>query len=174
MAYDIRNLQLRRAEIKDIQNILKTEKECSLSHWSWKDYHKEINRDDSLMIVAEVENKVSGFLVARFSTGEVDIFNIGVTPTHQKLGIGGRLLKYLLDKACKMSIESIWLEVRESNANAIAFYLKRGFKQIQIRKKFYSQPVENAIVMKYALQNSTVKSQTKLDLETNFALKSVL
>ncbi len=56
----IKNLRVRRANIKDIHDILKTEKECGLSEWSFEDYRKEIGRDNSLVIVAEIKNKVFG------------------------------------------------------------------------------------------------------------------
>lgn len=155
--HEIRKLQLRKAKNRDITDVLEIEKECSLSHWSWEDYQKEIARDNSLVVIAEIENKMCGFLVARFSTIEADILNIGVNPTYQKLGIGGNLLKYMLVKTCEMPIKSVWLEVRESNINAVGFYKKKGFEQIQIRKNFYSHPVEDAIVMKYDLKNSIMK-----------------
>lgn len=154
---EIPGLSVRNAMTEDIHAIIKIENECNLSPWSLEDYRYEIKKDNSYLIVAEIKNNVSGFLVARFSEVEVDILNIGVTSAYRNLGIGDALLSSLVNKACSMNVESIWLEVRESNAPAVSFYRNRGFKPIQVRMGFYNRPVENAIVMKCDLLKSDLK-----------------
>lgn len=155
---EIKSVQIDKAKIKDVVDILIIEKECGLAKWKSEDYCEEIDREDSLVLIAKTKNKTIGFLAARSTTEETDIFNIGVSPKYQKLGIGGSLLNNLLERVRKTLVKSIWLEVRESNLEAIGFYRKKGFRQIQIRKNFYAQPVENAIVMKRELRNSIPKS----------------
>lgn len=77
---------------------------------------------------------------------EMEIINFGVHPEYRKAGLGKTLLGRVLQAADKMGIQKIWLEVRASNTTAIAIYEKAGFKKTGIRKKYYSDTKENAII----------------------------
>ncbi len=151
--------QIRRAEIHQILNI---QFECGLSGWTADEYEEELKREDSLMFVAKHKDETVGFIAARLSWEkrptdepvehtELDILNIGVVKKFQRQGIGTILFEYLINKISQnnpRSVGTVWLEVRQSNLNAINFYRKKGFSEIQIRKNFYRQPLENAILMK--------------------------
>jgi len=147
----------------DIPKILDIQTECHLSIWTAEDYQKELERKDSLLLSAKFEGTLIGFMMIRMSSpashltdesaqfAELDILNFGVSQKYQKLGIGGLLFERLLNKTAGLNLESFWLEVRESNLDAINFYKKKGFLKVQVRKNFYRQPTENAIVMKLNL-----------------------
>lgn len=79
---------------------------------------------------------------------ECEIYNIAVKREFQNRGIGNKLLDKLVLLTKENNCQSIWLEVRHSNTKAINFYQKNNFRQIYERKNFYSNPLENAIVMK--------------------------
>jgi len=79
---------------------------------------------------------------------ECEIYNIAVKEEFQNRGIGNKLLNKIVLLAKKHNSQSIWLEVRNSNSRAIRFYQKNDFRQIYERKNFYSNPLENAMVMK--------------------------
>jgi ribosomal-protein-alanine N-acetyltransferase len=66
----------------------------------------------------------------------------------REMGIGSLLLKSFFEATQIRQVKSVWLEVRESNFKAIKFYLREGFSFIQTRKNFYSNPSENAKIMK--------------------------
>jgi len=83
---------------------------------------------------------------------ECEIYNIAVKREFQNRGIGNKLLNKLVLLAKEHNSQSIWLEVRNSNTKAVKFYQKNNFRQIYERKNFYSNPLENAIVMKRNLQ----------------------
>ncbi len=83
---------------------------------------------------------------------ECEIYNIAVKREFQNRGIGNKLLNNLVLLAKEHNSQSIWLEVRNSNTKAVNFYQKNNFRQIYKRKNFYSNPLENAIVMKRNLQ----------------------
>lgn len=92
---------------------------------------------------------------ADFKT-ECDIYNIAVARRFRRHGIGGDLLRNVIWSAKKRHAASVWLEVRDSNESAIEFYLKNGFRRIYQRKNFYSNPLENAVVMKKNLSPEDV------------------
>ncbi len=88
---------------------------------------------------------------------ECEIYNIAIKREFQDRGIGKQMINKLVLLAKEYNCRSIWLEVRNSNTKAINFYQKSEFRQIYERKNFYSNPLENAIVMKRNLQ--TVSKQ---------------
>jgi ribosomal-protein-alanine N-acetyltransferase len=92
-----------------------------------------------------------GFLEYNLSSPEIDIVDVFVEETHRKQGIASKLLSELM---AKYPEHVIFLEVRQSNIPAINLYLKFGFEQFSVRKKYYTNPTEDA----YALR---VKSPTK-------------
>lgn len=160
-ACQFKSLSIKAATIEDVQDILIIQKGCALAEWSLENYLVELKRENSLLLVAKVKAGTVGFLSARLSTGEVDLLNIGVQKPFRKKGIGEALLNDLLERIEDKFVKAIWLEVRKSNLGAIAFYHKNGFEQTQMRKNFYAQPVEDALVMKYDLSKPFLKSPPK-------------
>jgi len=84
--------------------------------------------------------KILAYGLVAIAVGEAHILNISVDPSEQGQGIGRRLLQYLIDTA-QGRAETVFLEVRPSNAIAIALYEDMGFNEIGIRKDYY--PAEN-------------------------------
>ena len=78
--------------------------------------------------------------------GEGYVTNIAVLPEHRRLGIGKKILEFVIQKS-KDELEFISLEVRVSNHAAISLYEKLGFKNVGLRKRFYTNPTEDAIIM---------------------------
>lgn len=79
--------------------------------------------------------------------GEGQITNIATAPDHRGQGLGAKVMAALLEKAREMGLSPVSLEVRESNAPAIALYEKFGFTVAGKRPRFYTNPVETALVM---------------------------
>ena len=142
----------------DIVEVKKTEVEYNLSSWSIEDYYNEIKRTDSISLVAKVNKKIVGFIIARpimsqnISFYEIEIYNICVANKYRRNGIGKSLIENLA-KTSKQNIESIWLDVRKSNDNALAFYNKLKFRTIYERKNFYRNPIEDGLVLKMDIVN---------------------
>jgi ribosomal-protein-alanine acetyltransferase len=97
-------------------------------------------------LVAELENRVVGFLVARdVAEDEREILNLAIAPDFRRRG----LAKDLLDKCLKGFSGTVVLEVRESNLAAQSFYKCLGFQELNRRPEYYENPSESAIVMKF-------------------------
>jgi len=96
-------------------------------------------------LVAELDGRVVGFLASRqVAPGEREILNVAVDPAERRRGIGKRLVERELAR----SPGAWFLEVRESNAAAIALYRSMGFEPSGLRPGYYSDPAEAAIVMR--------------------------
>jgi ribosomal-protein-alanine acetyltransferase len=98
------------------------------------------------------EQGLLGFLIARFLAPECELENIVVSPAARRKGIGRQLLNALLLPARETNTESVFLEVRESNHAARAFYEQVGFKLDGRRKAYYSNPCEDAILYRMGLR----------------------
>jgi [ribosomal protein S18]-alanine N-acetyltransferase len=133
---------------KFISEVLQLQSVCKLSHWSEIDYKNEIERKGSFSLVAGYKDRLVGFAILRVTAGEAEIYNIAVDPDYRNRGIGKMLLREAINKAVQTEkIERIWLEVRESNRDAIRFYQGNGFFVVGRRKNFYAQPNEDALLM---------------------------
>lgn len=94
------------------------------------------------LLVAESEGAIAAFLVWRKTApDEVEVLNLAVLPQFRRRGMGSALIEALPP-------ETVFLEVRESNAAAIALYSAAGFQKMGIRSAYYSDPVEGAVMMR--------------------------
>ena len=100
-----------------------------------------IKGDNSFIYVYLIDDKVCGYLMILDSIDVYEILAIATVEEYRNKGIAQELLD-------KIKTKDIFLEVRESNQTAINFYKKNNFKEIRIRKNYYSEPTENAIIMK--------------------------
>jgi len=97
--------------------------------------------------VAEEEGIVCGLVVFRTMADEAEILNLAVASARRRRGIGSRLMEDTL-AACKTAgVKRIFLEVRDSNDAARNFYLRIGFTEVARRRKYYSEPMEDALVL---------------------------
>lgn len=131
----------------------------NINQWSAHNYFDELKMRSSVMLgLMGDSGKLLGFIIGRIvggasaGTRDAEIYNIAVVPSHQGKGLGQTLFTDFLERCCKAEAENIWLEVRESNLTAIAFYRKNRFREVQKRVNFYEHPRENALLMRRKLK----------------------
>lgn len=130
------------------EKLAELEKICIPDGWSAKGFKTEAEKDNGIVLYTLEDNgEISSFLTAYTAIGEADITNVVVNPHYRRKGFAQMLISEL-EKIIPKNTEDIFLEVRESNSPAINLYIKSGFEQIAVRKNFYSNPVENAVIMK--------------------------
>jgi [ribosomal protein S18]-alanine N-acetyltransferase len=96
-------------------------------------------------------SELVGFIAVRSVADETEILNLGVNPDARRQGIAARLLAAAIDEDRRAGVRTVYLEVRESNAGARAFYCSAGFVHQGRRKSYYSQPAEDALVLSMRL-----------------------
>ncbi|HEV7645498.1 MAG TPA: ribosomal protein S18-alanine N-acetyltransferase [Pyrinomonadaceae bacterium] len=145
-------LEISRMTVADIPVVLQIQEACQLSPWDNNSYRKALKDPDFILYIAKFEEIPIGFSASRLITSEnsIELLNIGVSPPHQKKLIGEGLLLQLFS-AIKGRADRVFLEVRAGNERAIAFYKKYGFYPTGVRKNYYSDPLENAILMEKRL-----------------------
>lgn len=160
-----KNIAILDFDAKYADEILEIQTECGLSVWSKNDYTSELEREDSIFKIAQtVDEKIVGFALVRLLIGNSndadvafdssEILNIAVRRSSQKNGVGQMIFDEILKELDGKNISEIWLEVRQSNSNAISFYQKNKFKVQFERKNYYTNPNENAYVLRRLLKSN--------------------
>ena len=100
-----------------------------------------------VFLAANTDGRVAGYVGMMTVLDEGYISNVAVAPEMRRRGIADALLRELERRARKMELSFMTLEVRQSNAPAIALYEKHGFSRVGVRRGYYEQPREDAVLM---------------------------
>lgn len=126
-----------------LDDVAKIENACFAHPWSRKDLGAQLSIDTSHFIVASLNGRAVGYMGLQIFSGEGYVTNVAVLPEYRRRGIA----EALVTAQMKNDMRFITLEVRKSNAAAIALYEKSGFENVGIRPKFYTDPTEDAVIM---------------------------
>lgn len=141
-------LKIRKMTEHDIEEVWQIERDLFSIPWSKASFLFEAgNNRNSYAIIGTHKGTIAGYAVGWFVADELHIGNIAVVRYLQGKGAGKQLLESLLGEAFKRSIRHATLEVRVSNVRAINLYRGYGFKGIALRKRYYSDNGEDALVM---------------------------
>ncbi len=140
-------VNIRPMNINDTLQVYNIEKTIFSLAWSQKSFMEACQKPENIYLVALIESQVVGYCGMWTVMEEGNITNMAVACPYRKNGIAFLLMKEMERIAVQKGITAFFLEVRESNVNAIKLYEKMGYKSIGIRKNFYEKPVENAIIM---------------------------
>lgn len=138
-----------------VTSIVRIERESFSDPWSEQAFLGLIESPLALLAVAVGEDdQVVGYAAATGIGGDGEILNVAVGASARRKGIGGVLLDWAIGALRDQLVAKVFLEVRASNAAAIALYESRGFAQISTRRSYYRRPAEDAVVMKLELRTS--------------------
>lgn len=137
----------RRVEKEDMQQIASLEKETFSDAWSIVGLQETLEQEHAFITVAEEDSKVVAYCIVYHVMDEGEIARIAVNRENRRQGVGQGLLDYTCDCCREKELQRLLLDVRESNVGARAFYKQYGFVEDGIRKNFYDNPKENAVLM---------------------------
>ncbi len=140
-------MELRRASAKDAPAISRLESEIFPDPWTYDDIVGTISSEGSMCYVAYDGDDLVSYMVARQIPPEGEIYRIATSPKKRRHGVGYRLLDYAVKSERGRGLESLFLEVRESNIPAKNLYHSYGFREVGVRKNYYRNPTENAVIM---------------------------
>ena len=128
--------------------IAELEKLCFNDPWSENSIASELDNRLSSWLVSLDEDKVVGYVGSQTVLGETDMMNIAVHPDYRGRRIATELIEALIDVLSKQGSHSLMLEVRASNDPAKTLYAKLGFDPVGIRKNYYRNPKEDALILR--------------------------
>ena len=132
-----------------VASVAELEKICfGTEAWSEKSVTSELTNVLSLWLVAMEEDKVAGYVGSQTVMDETDMMNVAVHPDYRRKGIAEALVISLVEALREKGSHCLTLEVRASNAPAIGLYEKLGFRQIGLRKNYYHNPKEDALILR--------------------------
>ena len=131
-----------------VPHVAELEKICFSDPRSEKSVASELNNSLSCWLVAEENGVVTGYVGSQTVIDESDMMNVAVHPDHRRKGIAEALVVELVEALKKRESHCLTLEVRASNAPAKALYEKLGFAQVGLRKNYYRNPKEDALILR--------------------------
>jgi [ribosomal protein S18]-alanine N-acetyltransferase len=127
-----------------------------IAQWTKRAYER-LAESETAGWAAEASGRLCGFILARQAGGDIEILNFAVGRDMRGRGVGALLLDEVLAWAKSTRAEKIYLEVRSSNRTARNFYERHGFAETGRRPRYYSAPVEDAILLALSTSAGTVR-----------------
>ena len=140
-------MEIRRAVSGDAAAIAEMESEYFPDPWSQKDIFSYICSRDGMCFTALEDGVPIAYIIGRIIPPEGEIYRVAVKAEKRERGIGYRLLSYALKTERGRGLETTFLEVRSRNIAARRLYEAHGFKEVGIRKNYYKNPDDDAIIM---------------------------
>ena len=146
-------MRVRPAHADDVLSIGLIERDSFADPWGSREFTSALESAQTIFLVAEDDaGVVIGYAIALAVADEAEILNLAVQPHRRGHGIGGKLLDGAIERVRELGAEQVYLEVRESNDAARRLYAARGFDEISRRRGYYRHPVEDALVLRLAMQ----------------------
>jgi ribosomal-protein-alanine N-acetyltransferase len=141
-------VRIRSAIAADLPTIAEIEFQSFSNPWQPDTFRSLLERERVKVLVAEeLEKEVVGYAVLWWVLDQGELANLAVRTDHQGRGIGSVLLDQAIEHAKSKGVESLFLEVRQSNESAYRLYANQGFNQISIRRGYYQNPREDALIL---------------------------
>lgn len=139
---------IRQMTEEDVAAVAALEEENFSRPWSFDAFSKTLSDENYIVIIAKDRDALLGYCVLLCTGGEADITNVCTAPVARGKGVATDILVALMEAGKARGVKEYFLEVRESNVPARRLYTKLGFEEIGLRKNYYEEPKEHAVLMK--------------------------
>ena len=133
--------------VEDLDQVMELEEDLFTVPWTKEGFFTFLTREDTMFFVVEEKEKILGYCSMMRVLDEGDILNVAVRRDRQREGIGQFLVDSLFRMVKPLGIRLVHLEVRESNGSARRLYQRMGFREDGLRKNYYTDPAEAAVLM---------------------------
>ena len=138
-------VEIRRLTYADLPQVVAIERRAFTTPWSLAMFVLELSKPSGVCLAADVEGELVGYLVCSRYDTVWHVMNIAVDPDRRRRGIATALLQALLERVGRDA--PVTLEVRHSNTGAIALYERFGFRSAGVRRRYYADNGEDAVIM---------------------------
>ena len=142
----------------DVEAIASMESAVFSDAWTANSIRDTYNQPQAFIVTAEVDGKIAGYCIVYFVLDEGEIARIAVSHSFRRKGVGRKLLEHVETICAEKGIVRLMLDVRESNESARSFYKNFAFEEDGIRKNFYEEPKENAVLMSKIIGSTGITS----------------
>ena len=142
-------IKIKKMTMDHVPQVAELEQLCfGSAAWSERSIASELTNELAFWLVAEEEDRVVGYVGSQTVFPETDMMNIAVIPERRREGIAEVLVDSLVTELKRIGSDSLTLEVRVSNIPAISLYQKLGFHEAGLRKNYYRNPKEDALILR--------------------------
>lgn len=134
--------------VDDINAVMALEQLCFRTHWTREQFLLGLDRGAFRILGVYESGVLLAYVAFSLIAGEMEVMNIASHPAHRRKGLAARLLAKALDISQSEKAQQGFLEVRRSNHGAIDLYQKFGFIQVGIRKNYYPDNNEDALLFR--------------------------
>jgi ribosomal-protein-alanine N-acetyltransferase len=136
---------------RDMVEVLQTEQDSFDYSWTEDDFLRCLRQRNCIGMVAEVEDRVVGFMIYELHKTKLHVLNFAVSPAWRRTGIGTQMVTKLIGKLSSHRRTKITLAVRETNLSAQLFFRSQGFKASRVLRAYYEDSGEDAYLMNYRI-----------------------
>jgi ribosomal-protein-alanine N-acetyltransferase len=138
-------VEIRRLTYADLPQVVAIERRAFTTPWSLAMFVLELSKPSGICLAADVDGELTGYLVCSRYDTVWHVMNVAVDPDRRRRGIATALITALLDRVGTDG--QLTLEVRRSNEGAIALYERFGFRSAGVRRRYYADNGEDAVIM---------------------------
>jgi len=131
----------------DLEQIMVIEVEAFPTPWHIDSLQSSLERDSTLFLAMKSSATIIAYSLSYIVADELHLLKIAVDEEYQRRGLGTRLLAETMARGRQRGVEIVWLEVRPTNSAALALYRRAGFEQSFIRKNYYTDTGEDALIL---------------------------
>lgn len=140
--------EITRMTAAHVTQVAALEQACFSDPWSQHSVASELDNPLSLWLVWVEDGEVLGYVGSQTVMGETDMMNVAVAPAARRRGIAWKLIEALVQQLQEQGSHCLSLEVRASNAPAIALYARLGFQEVGRRPNYYRHPKEDGLILR--------------------------
>ncbi len=145
-------IRVRRMRAEDLPSVITIEATAYTVPWSEATFRGLLQRADADLVVAELDGALVGYACSWFVVDQGELGNVAVAEGWRNHGVGTRLIESVIERALERGAREVFLEVRPSNISAQRLYGRFGFREVARRRNYYTDPPEDAVVMRRSLQ----------------------
>ena len=133
--------------VSDMEAIKQLEKDIFGDAWSENNIKDSIESKFDYCVVIEEDYRVLAYIIFRVNMDEAELFRIATDKNSRNVGFAHELMDFMISNLRDMKVKKVFLEVRYQNKDAIRLYEDYGFKKLGIRKEYYNNPTDDALLM---------------------------
>lgn len=147
-------VSIRQAAAGDLEAVLAIERASFTTPWRRPTFASLLTRADTDFLVATGSGGLLGYTVVWTTRDESELANVAVSDDARRYGVGSSLVRAAVSAARDRGSRRVFLEVRESNVGAATLYARMGFTRVGVRRGYYREPVEDALVLALRLDGA--------------------
>jgi ribosomal-protein-alanine N-acetyltransferase len=147
---------------RDMPEVLQTEQQSFEYAWTEEDFLRCLRQRNCIGMVAELGEKVVGFMIYELHKNKLHILNFAVHPGWRRTGVGAQMVAKLISKLSSHRRTRITLEVRETNLTAQLFFRNMEFRAVRVLRAFYEDSGEDAFLMQYHFADASAEDGEEL------------